>query len=266
MLSRSYTSLRAIRDPVTDALSRCSAISSPLANHDVIKKLHESMDHPGSSRLRAYLLPYHEISVNEILKVTNGCKICAEVELRFFPPPLGKLIHATAPWQRISIDFVGPKASNTANHYLFTIIDEYSRYPFAFPVRSQSLQTVMSCLSSLFYSFGPPQNVHSDRGAQFESQRFLDFLHSFGATKSRTTSYHPHGNGEVERMHGTLWKTVTLPLRQARLPMEAWERQLNPALSNLCSLLLAICVPLYAEARDKLLTLFSSGSLGALLS
>ena len=119
---------------VADALSHCSAISSPLANHDVIKKLHESMGHPGSSPLQAYLLPYHEISVNEILKVTNDCKICAEVKPRFFRPPLGKLIHATAPWQRISIDFIGPKASYTANHYLFTVIDEYSRYPFAFPV------------------------------------------------------------------------------------------------------------------------------------
>ena len=192
---------------VADALSRCSAISSPLANHDVIKKLHESMGHPGSSCLQAYLLPYHEISVNEILKVTNDCMICAEVNPRFFQPPLGKLIHATAPWQRISIDFVGPKASNTANHYLFTVIDKF--------------QTVMSCLSSLFYLFGPPQNMHSDRGAQCESQRFVDFLHSFGVTKSRTTSYQPQGNGEVERMHGTLWKTVTLRLRQARLPMEA---------------------------------------------
>ena len=34
---------------VVDVLSRCSAISSPLANHDVIKKLHESMSHPGAS-------------------------------------------------------------------------------------------------------------------------------------------------------------------------------------------------------------------------
>ena len=79
MLLRSCMSLWATLDPVPDALSRCSAISSPLANHDVIKKLHESMGHPGASRLRAYLLPYHEISVNEILKVTNDCKICAEV-------------------------------------------------------------------------------------------------------------------------------------------------------------------------------------------
>ena len=117
-----------------------------------------------------------------------------------------------------------------------TVIDEYSRYQFAFPVRNQSLQTVISCLSSLFYLFGSPLNVHSDRGAQFESQRFVDFLHLFGVTKSRTTSYHPQGNGEVEQMHGTLWKTVTLRLRQARLPVEAWERQLNPALSNLRSL------------------------------
>ena len=65
---------------VADALSRSSAISSPLANHDVIKKLYESMGHPGSSRLRAHLLPYHEISVNEILKVTNDCTICPEVK------------------------------------------------------------------------------------------------------------------------------------------------------------------------------------------
>ena len=103
--------------------------------------------------------------MNEILKVTNDCKICAEVKPRFFRPPLGKLIHATAPWQRISIDFIGPKANNTANHYRFTLIDEHSRYPFTFPVRNQSLQTVIFCLSSLFYLFGPPQNVHSDRGA-----------------------------------------------------------------------------------------------------
>ena len=80
MLLRSYTSLWATLEPVTDALSHCSAISSPSVNHDVIKKLHESMGHPGSSRLRAHLLPYHEISVNEILKVTNDCKICAEVK------------------------------------------------------------------------------------------------------------------------------------------------------------------------------------------
>ena len=99
-----------------------------------------------------------------------------------------------------------------------------------------SLFKLISCLSSLFYLFGPPQNVHSDRGTQFESERFFDFLHSFGVTKSRTTSYHPQGNGEVERMHGTLWKAVTLRLHQARLPMEAWERQLNPALKNLRSL------------------------------
>ena len=141
--------------------------------------------------------------MNEILKVTNDCKICAEVKPRFFQLPLGKLIHATAPWQRISIDFLGPKASNTANHYLFTVIDEYSRHPFAFPVRNQSLQTVISCLSSLFHLFGPPQNVQSDRGVQFEYQHFVDFLHSFGVTKSGSTSYHPQGNGEVEWMHST---------------------------------------------------------------
>ena len=34
-------------------------------------------------------------------------------------------------------------------------------------------------LSSIFYLFGPPQNIHSVRGGQSESPQFLTFLNTF---------------------------------------------------------------------------------------
>jgi len=42
------------------------------------------------------------------------------------------------------------------------VVDEYSRFPFAFPCHSA--ETVISCLNQLFTLFGMPDYIHSDRG------------------------------------------------------------------------------------------------------
>ena len=127
---------------VVNALTHCSAISAPTANFEAIKNRHESMGHLGAIRLHACMLPFHKVSRNDILEATGRCKLCAEVKLQFFRPPLGKFMQATSSWQCTSIDFVGSKASHTRSRYLFTVIDASSLYPFAFPVPNQSIQTV----------------------------------------------------------------------------------------------------------------------------
>ena len=53
----------------------------------------------------------------------------------------------------------------------------------------------------------------SDRGSAFMSQELKDFLHNKGIATSRTTSYNPAGNGQVERLNGTIWQAITLALK-----------------------------------------------------
>jgi len=77
------------------------------------------------------------------------------------------LIKATHAWERLSIDFKGPVKG--ANPYVLIIVDEYSRFPFAFACRDQLTPTVIKHLSSLFALFGYPQYIHSDRGSSFMS-------------------------------------------------------------------------------------------------
>ena len=69
--------------------------------------------------------------------------------------------------ERWSIDFKGPLRSASQNTYMLTIVDEYSRFPFAFPCPNTTSATVMKCLDKIFVLCGTPSYIHSDRGSSF---------------------------------------------------------------------------------------------------
>lgn len=56
----------------------------------------------------------------------------------------------------------------------------------------------------VFSRYGPPDQLLSDRGAEFESQLFAQLTSWLGIDKVRTTAYKPSTNGVVERFHRTL--------------------------------------------------------------
>lgn len=219
----------------SDTFSRayCSAISS-----DTLFEFHKKLCHPGITRMMHFVrsrnLPY---SVDDVRKVTNSCPVCAECKPRFSRPQQSSLIKATRPFERLNIDFKGPLPSNTHNQYLLTVVDEFSRFPFAYPCSNLSSQMVIKCLSQLFSIFGMPDYIHSDRGASFMSTELKEFLHGKGIVTSRTTPFNPQGNGQCERYNGIIWKTVTLALKSLNLPITRWEVVLPDALHSIRSLL-----------------------------
>ena len=56
----------------------------------------------------------------------------------------------------------------------------------------------------VFCYFGLPEQLHSDQGAQFQSQLLDDLCRLWGVNKTRTTPYHPQGNGVVEHNNRVL--------------------------------------------------------------
>lgn len=117
------------------------------------------------------------------------------------------------------------------------MVDEYSRFPFAFPCSDMSSQTVISCLHKLFSIFGCPSSVHSDRAAQFMSQDVSEYLRNHGIVMTHSTPYHPTGNAQCERTVGNLWRTVRLALKSLKYPECKWELVLDSALHSIRSLL-----------------------------
>ena len=232
-----------------DTFSRvsCGAVAS-----NELLSLHENLCHPGVTRMlhlvRTRNLPY---SVENIKKVIHSCKVCAELKPRYYNPEERTLIKATRPMERLTVDFVGPVPSSSKNVFSLTIVDEFSRFPWSFPCSDISAKTVIKCLDELFSVFGVPAYIHSDRGSQFMSKELKNYLHNRGVATSRTTAYNPQGNGQCERMNGTIWKTILLALKTRGLHVSQWESVLNDALHSIRSLL---CTATNSTPHDRMFT------------
>ena len=231
-----------------DALSRhvCSAL---LCSTNVLKELHDALCHPGITRLNHYAKTKNiPCSVEDIRNITSSCQTCLKLKPNFHKSS-GNLIKATQPFERINIDFKGPLPTVSCNKYILTIVDEFSRFPFAFPCRDMTSETVIKCLIQLFSLFGMPGFVHSDRGPSLISEELRTFLNSRGIATSRTSSYNPRGNGQVERYNGIIWSTVSLALESRGLAQCHWEQVLSDALHSIRSLL---CTATNATPHERL--------------
>ena len=194
--------------PDTFTRIRCATISS-----ESLYDLHAALCHPGVTRLHHFIrsrnLPY---SVEDVKQICKECRICKEVKPKYYRPNDVHLIKATQPFERISIDFKGPLPSSTPEQYMLTIVDEYSGFPFAYPVKDMTTQTIINCSADLFSMFGMPSYVHSDRGSSLMSSELKHWFLTKGIAASRTTPYNPTGNGQVERYNGIIWKSILLTL------------------------------------------------------
>jgi len=230
----------------SDALSRvCGAIGCP----GDLPGLHESLGHPGITRfwhfIRSENLPF---SIEEVRQTCVQYTTCSALKPRFYQPPRNKLIRATQAWERIIIDFKGPlTTSHRGNKYLLIVVDEYSRFPFAFACKDTSALSVTNCLALLFSLVGFPY-VHSDRGTAFMSKAVKDYLHSRGLAASHSTPYHPTGNSQCERCNQTVWKTVSLILKGRNLSPHLWELILPDVLHAVRTLL---CTATSASPHEK---------------
>ncbi|KRY71587.1 Pro-Pol polyprotein [Trichinella pseudospiralis] len=240
------------KDNVTpDTLSRtfCSMASHDYRRH--LQQLHDKLCHPGITRLyhfvRSKNLPY---SIREVRQVVSDCRTCAEMKPRFYQPETATLIKATQPFKRLNVDFKGPLPGCHNQRYMFTVVDEYSRFPFAFPRADVSAASAEKCLVELFSLFGVPSYIHSDRGAAFASDEFRRFLLSKGIACSRTTPYNPQGNAQAERYNGIVWKTILLALKSQGLPTEQGPAVLPDALHAVRSLL---CTSTNATPHERFL-------------
>ena len=71
--------------------------------------------------------------------------------------------------------------------------------------------------------FGLPSIIHSDQGRAFENLLLRHTLDAFGIKKSRTTAYHPQGDGMVERFNRSLLQLLRTYVERE----EEWECHLS---------------------------------------
>ena len=109
----------------------------------------------------------------------------------------------------VHVDLVGPLPDCQGYKYLLTIVDRFSRWPEAYPLKDMSSQSCCRAfIDNWLPRFGVPDSVVTDRGSQFVEGVWKELMQSLGISAHSTTAYHPQSNGLVERMHRQLKSAI----------------------------------------------------------
>ncbi len=193
-----------------------------------LQQLHNEMGHLGTDRVislarERFYWPYMSKDIHH--HVTKGCT-CLKDKAPPLPQraPLQPIV-TTMPFELVSIDFLHLEKDNKGYEYILVVMDHFTRFARAYATKNKSAATVAEKIFNDFVlTFGFPKRIHHDQGGEFENKLFDQLQKYCGITKSRTTPYHPQGNGQVERFNRTLLNMLkTLPSTRKH----EWSRHLN---------------------------------------
>uniref|UniRef100_A0A5S6Q0Y3 RNA-directed DNA polymerase n=1 Tax=Trichuris muris TaxID=70415 RepID=A0A5S6Q0Y3_TRIMR len=127
-----------------------------------------------------------------------------------------QLLRPPAPSNRfeaLHVDIVGPLPFAQGHQFIFTIVDRYTRYPEAIPLKDATAIECARALLSWIARFGICLRLTSDRGRQFISNVWRELCQLLGIQSRTTLAYEPHQNGLVERVHRDLKASLMATLQ-----------------------------------------------------
>ena len=182
--------------PTCDATLLCDTSTGtprplvpPQFCRQVFDTLH-SLSHPGvcvTQRLvtSRYVWPGINKDVGDW---TRTCLQCQRAKVhQHTSTPIGQFPPPDARFAHVHIDLVGPLPPCQGFTYLLTCVDCFTRWPEVVPLTDITATSVAHAfLTGWIARFGVPTSITTDRGSQFESDLWLQFMCLLGSTRIRT--------------------------------------------------------------------------------
>ena len=193
--------------------------------------LHQNHDAPAAGHLRfentvtrVREVGYWVGMLSDIDKYCRECAACQSTKPPVNAPlvnvPIGKA------WEMVTVDILEVPVSHHNNRYLLVVQDYMTEWEEAIPIPKQTAKRITTELVNIFSHDGLPDILHSDQGRNFESTILHQTLDAFGVAKSRTTAFHPAGDGLVKRFNRSLLQMLRAYVQQH----QDWEQYLPQVL------------------------------------
>lgn len=197
--------------------------------------LHRRMGHLGYHNLRKLVSMSGglDVSQRELDAACRGdlgvCEECRESNMTRPPFSSSSTHHTTAPLELLHSDVCGPIKVEGRNRelYFLTLVDDWSGASMVSPLRSREevpsrLKSMMRNMQTVasWYTDGLVRikGLRSDRGREFLTGTFRQWLEQQHITHQLSCPYTPEQNGTAERLNRTLCERARAMLREAALP------------------------------------------------
>ena len=181
-------------------------------------------------------------------KIKEYCQSCSICQLRA-PIKVAHRVPITPiprdeemPFTHLVMDCIGPlfpsddtKRRISEYAYALVVVDKFSRWPMAYPLKTLKATAVCDALLQIFMTFSVPRIISSDCGTNFTSQLTQEFLKRLGCSPRFNTPGHPEAAGLVERCNQSI-KSMIYKLAQQNpkdwyklLPFVLWSLRERPS-------------------------------------
>jgi hypothetical protein len=149
---------------------------------------------------------------------------------------------ATSPLQRIHSDIFGSMLVKffANNRYFITFIDKFTHFccVYSLAFKSQAFETFKNFCARVELKFNAKiTELHSDRGGEYMSTEFTQYLLTQGVFCQLTNAETPEQNGIAKRKNRTIIEGVCSMAADDDVPAFLWEELVKSAvyLQNQCS-------------------------------
>lgn len=184
------------------------------ARWQICRMNHDDMGHFGIDKTLERIRQSYWFSKMSkfVKKYVNACIECAYAKKSSsskegYLHPIEKI---DIPFHTLHVDHLGPFIkSKRGNSYLLVIVDGFTKFVFAKPVRNTKTLVNLKVLEDIFYTFRIPDRIISDRGTCFTSHAFKRFCLDKGIRHVLNAVASPRSNGQVERYNRTILSSLT---------------------------------------------------------
>ena len=173
----------------------------PSALRQRIFHLFHDPAHP-SARVSDRVVRKHYVWPAMHRDISASCKACLDCQQskisRHNHLTRAQFVVPDGRFKHIHLDIVGPLPDSDGYRYCLTMIDRFSCWPEAVPLKNVEAITVCRAFYDTWISrYGAPEKLTTDQGSQFESQLFAVLMQLIGCHRDHTTPYHPAANGMI---------------------------------------------------------------------
>ena len=112
----------------------------------------------------------------------------------------------------MAADILGPVtlARKSRARYILVMSDLFTKYAVTVALQDMTAATVANAIiDEWIMKFGAPDVIHTHQCSNFNNELIHDTCRIFMIEKTRTTPYHPQGNGQVERSNRVIADTLS---------------------------------------------------------